>query len=122
MAVDVPGLIEGASRGRGLGLGFLRHIERTRLLWHLVDMAGVEGRDPVDDFRVLNQELAQYNQDVADKPQILVANKMDLPGARQALTRFKRAIKQPVMPVSAKTGDGVAELLKATEKLLRKLA
>ena len=122
VAVDVPGLIEGASRGRGLGLGFLRHIERTRLLWHLVDMAGVEGRDPVDDFRVLNQELAQYNQDVADKPQILVANKMDLPGARQALTRFKRAIKQPVMPVSAKTGDGVAELLKATEKLLRKLA
>ena len=115
VAVDVPGLIEGASRGRGLGLDFLRHIERTRVLLHVVDMAG---HDPIDGFRVLNRELAQYNQDVAKKPQLIVANKMDVPGAKRQLARFRRAVEAPVAAISAKTGEGIAALLKATARLL----
>ena len=122
VAVDVPGLIEGASHGRGLGLDFLRHIERTRVLLHVVDMAASEGRDPLEDFRVLNRELAQYNTEVAAKPQLIVANKMDLPGAAARLTRFKRAVKRPIVAVAAKTGEGVPALLKATAKLLRECA
>lgn len=120
VAVDVPGLIEGASQGRGLGLDFLRHIERTRVLLHVVDMAGSEGRDPLEDFRVLNQELAQYNTDVAAKPQLIVANKMDLPGAKGQLARFKRAVKRPIVAVAAKTPEGIPQLLKAVGTLLRK--
>ncbi len=120
VAVDVPGLIEGASHGRGLGLDFLRHIERTRVLLHVLDMAGSEGRDPLEDFRVLNQELAQYNTDVAAKPQLIVANKMDLPGAKAQLARFKRAVKRPIVAVAAKTPEGIPQLLKAVGTLLRK--
>ncbi len=122
VAVDVPGLIEGASRGRGLGLEFLRHIERTRVLLHLVDIAGTEGRDPVEDFRVLNAELAQYHQAVAAKPQLVVANKLDAPGAKKALLRFRRLVKQPVVAIAAKTGDGIPALLKATAKLLESVS
>lgn len=118
VAVDVPGLIEGASRGRGLGLEFLRHIERTRVLLHVVDIAGIEGRDPVEDFRVLNAELAQYDRRVAAKPQLVVANKMDAPGAKKALARFRRLVKSPVAAIAAKTGDGIPALLKAAAKLL----
>lgn len=118
VAVDVPGLIEGASQGRGLGLEFLRHIERTRVLLHVVDMAGSEGRDPLEDFRVLNRELAQYNQAVAAKSQLVIANKMDLAGAKKQLLRFKREIKVPVVGISAKEGSGISQLLKATAKLL----
>lgn len=122
VAVDVPGLIEGASSGRGLGLEFLRHIERTRILWHVVDIASLEGRNPADDFRILNAELAQYNPAVAAKPQLLVANKMDVPGAKKALVQFKRSVKQPVIAITAQTGEGVPALLKATAKLLEKMS
>jgi len=119
VAVDVPGLIEGASRGRGLGVEFLRHVERTRVLLHLVDMAGSEGRDPLEDFRGLNAELAQYNHGVAAKAQLVVANKMDLPGATQHLRRFRRIVKPSVVAISARTGQGIPQLLTAVARLLR---
>ena len=118
VAVDVPGLIEGAHRGKGLGLDFLRHIERTRLLLHLVDMAGVDGRDPVEDYHSLREELGAYRKEVADKPVILVANKMDLSGAKKNLTRFKKQTKSRPLPISAQTGAGVSELLEQVAKKL----
>lgn len=122
VAVDVPGLIEGAARGRGLGLEFLRHIERTRALLHVVDAAGSEGRDPVEDLRVLNEELAQYGHGVADKPQLIVANKADLPGAAKGLARLRRAVWQPIVVISAKTGEGIPAMLTAAAALLQKVA
>ncbi len=118
VAVDVPGLIEGAHRGKGLGFEFLRHIERTHLLVHLIDMAGEDGRDPVADFSSLIEELMAYREAVAAKPRILVANKMDCPQAKKNLTHFKRVLKVKPLAISAKTGEGVKELL---EKVSRKL-
>jgi GTP-binding protein len=120
VAVDVPGLIEGAHRGKGLGLTFLRHIERTRLLVHLVDMAGMEGRDPIDDYHVFNTELRAYHPAVVEKAQIVVANKMDSPQASENLARFRRRVKVPVTPISAATGDGVQRLLKRIEAVIGK--
>ncbi len=118
VAVDVPGLIEGAHLGKGLGLDFLRHIERTRLLVHLVDMAGVDGRDPVQDYRDLNKELESYRVDVVRKPTIVVANKMDRPESKENLARFRKVLKLQPVPISAQTGDGVPKLL---EKVAKKL-
>ncbi len=111
VAVDVPGLIEGAHEGRGLGLEFLRHIERTRLLVHLIDMAAVDGRDPVEDYKTLNEELKAYRSSVAAKPQLLVANKMDEPVAKGNLARFRKKIKKTILPISARTGEGIQKLL-----------
>ncbi|MBI3317632.1 MAG: 50S ribosome-binding GTPase, partial [Candidatus Omnitrophica bacterium] len=119
VAVDVPGLIEGAHRGRGLGLEFLRHIERTKLLVHLIDMAGVDGRDPAEDYLSLNRELAAYNLAVAGKPQIVAANKMDLEEAKKNLASFRKKVKRPVVPICAMTGKGVPELLKRISKELK---
>ena len=115
VAVDVPGLIEGAHRGKGLGLDFLRHIERTKVLVHLIDMAGADGRDPVVDYRTLNAELLAYRRQVAEKPQIVAANKMDDAKARENLARFRKRVKVPVIPISAMTGEGVAKLLERIE-------
>ena len=86
---DIPGLIEGASEGVGLGHDFLRHIERTRVLVHVLDASGLEGRDPVEDFYKINDELFQYNPKLEDKPQLIVANKMDLPGAEENLEMIR---------------------------------
>jgi len=119
IAVDVPGLIEGAHRGKGLGLDFLRHIERTRLLVHLVDMAGVDGRDPVEDYRNLRKELQAYRVDLTGKPALVVANKMDCAEAAGNLRRFEKALKVKPIPISAQTGDGVPALLKKVERLLQ---
>ncbi len=121
VAVDVPGLIEGAHEGKGLGLDFLRHIERTRLLVHLVDMAGTDGRDPAEDYKTLNAELKLYSPEIPRKPVIVVANKMDSPEAEKNIARFKRRIKTPVLLISAKTGDGVAALLKQISSKLKRL-
>ena len=121
VAVDVPGLIEGAHRGKGLGLEFLRHIERTRLLVHLIDMAGTDGRDPVEDYRTLNRELKVYRAEVAAKPQILAANKMDEPAAAKNLVRFRKKVKGTVLPISAKTGEGVPKLLKKIGEVIARL-
>ena len=121
VAVDVPGLIEGAHAGKGLGLDFLRHVERTRLLLHLVDMAGMDGRDPLEDYRVLRAELKSYLAALADKPALVVVNKMDQPQSQANLARFKKKVKVPVLKVSAMTGEGVPALMEKVTKELRRL-
>lgn len=116
IVADIPGLIEGASAGRGLGDKFLRHIERTRVLIHVVDMSGFEGRDPVDDYNAINQELAAYSKELLKKPQIIAANKMDLPVAKANLARFKKATGKKAWPVSALEKTGLEDLVEAVAK------
>lgn len=121
VAVDVPGLIEGSHRGRGLGLEFLRHIERTRLLVHLIDMAGVDGRDPVEDYRALRAELEAYGANLEAKPAIVVANKMDRPEAKAHLVRFQKESRIRPVVISAETGEGVPQLLKKVSARLKQM-
>ncbi len=113
---DIPGLIEGSSEGKGLGDRFLRHVERTKLLVHLIDMGAMEGRDPLSDYQAINKELKNYKQDVSKKPQIIVANKMDLPDAKKNLKRFKEKVKRTVIPISALENKGMEELIEAIRK------
>ena len=122
---DIPGLIEGAAEGAGLGHEFLRHIERTRLLVHLVDAAGTEGRDPVQDIYTINRELSRYHADLEHRPQIIAANKTDLiypeDGAEDPVERIRSEFEPkgiPVFPVSAATGKGLRELLYYVQKRL----
>lgn len=112
---DLPGLIEGASQGVGLGHQFLRHIERTRVIVHVIDMSGSEGRVPFEDYVAINNELEQYNLRLMERPQIIVANKMDMPDAEENLKEFKTKIAEdiPVFPISAVTKTGLRELLLA---------
>jgi GTPase len=114
---DIPGLIEGAADGAGLGLQFLRHVERCRVLIHLVDLSAEgPGRTPLHDLDVLNRELQRFSPELALKPQLVAANKVDLPDARAKLGRFTAALKRrglPVFPVSAATGEGIPALLDA---------
>ena len=123
VVADIPGLIEGASDGAGLGIEFLRHIERTRMLVHVVDISGVEGRDPYDDFVKINQELKTYSKELAKLKQIVVANKTDMYGADEKLKEFKAKLgrKYKVVPVSAVSGDGLDNLKKAIWTVLEKL-
>jgi len=110
---DVPGLIPGAAEGKGLGLRFLRHLERTRLLVHLLDLDPATGRDPVDDWRTIQAELETYSPELAARPQLIVANKTDLPDTAERLARvaeFGRRRGLPVVPVAARTGQGLAAL------------
>ncbi|MBI3083268.1 MAG: GTPase ObgE [Candidatus Omnitrophica bacterium] len=123
VACDIPGLIEGAHEGKGLGVQFLRHIERTRLLVHVVDMAAVDGRDPVEAFRQLNHELGAYSPALQARPQLIVANKMDLPQATAQLTAFREVVPQTsagVWPISCATGQGIAALLQAIWEALQR--
>ena len=122
---DIPGLIEGASEGIGLGHEFLRHIERCHVLIHIVDAAGTEGRDPVDDVYAINKELANYAVDLSLKPQIIAANKMDAvqtpEGEEDPLSRLKKEFNPKgieVLPISAATGEGVMDLMYAVKRLL----
>lgn len=117
---DLPGLIEGAHQGAGLGHQFLRHIERTRVIVHVVDMAGTEGRDPYDDWVKINEELKQYSPVLMERPQLIAANKMDLPEAKENLEIFrgKSGNAYPIHPISAVTGEGIQELLYAIADLL----
>ncbi len=118
---DIPGLIEGASEGAGLGHDFLRHIERTRVLVHVLDASGSEGRDPIEDFYKINEELVQYNEKLKDKPQIIAANKLDLPGGEEGLQAIKAEFEPKgykVFSVSAATGEGIKELKYAIWELL----
>jgi GTP-binding protein len=111
---DLPGLIPGAAEGKGLGYQFLRHTERTRVLLHLLDLDPATGRDPLDDLRAINKELRAYSTDLADRPQIIVANKIDLPEAttrREAVERFCANARLPFYAISAATGAGLAELV-----------
>ena len=117
---DIPGIVEGASEGVGLGIQFLRHVERTRLLVHVLDIAGSEGRDPVEDFEQICDELVAYG-DLAERPQIVAANKMDLPGAQENLERLKKHLHGTdieVYPVSAATRQGFDELMGAIVRIL----
>lgn len=119
---DIPGLIEGASEGAGLGHEFLRHVERTRLLLHVIDASGQENRDPVEDFYKINEELKQYSEKLPKKKQIIVLNKMDLPQAQENLERIKKELGKDheIYQVSAATGQGLDDIKKvAYERLLQ---
>lgn len=123
---DLPGLIEGAHEGVGLGHEFLRHVERTRVILHVVDMSASEGRDPYDDWRMINKELELYNSVLADRPQLIVANKMDDPASEDNLKLFKEKLAQQgsdyeVFPVSAIAGQGIKPLLYRCAELLEEL-
>ena len=125
---DIPGLIEGASEGVGLGHEFLRHIERTRVMIHVVDVASTEGRDPVDDINKINKELEAYNPEIAKRPQIIAANKTDASyveeGEEDPVERLKKEFEPkgiPVYPISAVSGKGLKELLYAVQKKLDEL-
>jgi GTP-binding protein len=122
VVADLPGLIEGAHRGVGLGHQFLRHAERTSLLLHMVDIAAVEGRDPICDFETINEELRLYNPELAKKPQIVVANKMDLPNAHKNLRRclpYWRQRGYEVFAISALTGEGIEPLVYRMAELVK---
>lgn len=120
---DLPGLIEGASEGIGLGHEFLRHVERTRVIIHVVDMSGSEGRDPFEDWVLINDELRQYNASLMDRPQIVAANKMDMPESEENLVSFRKRVAEvrpdlEIMPISSLTRQGVQELLYRATDLL----
>jgi GTP-binding protein len=121
---DIPGLIEGAHTGAGLGDRFLRHIERTKLLLHLVDVSSVSGRDAVGDYEAVNRELASYNQDLALRPQFVVATKMDALDEPERLESLKQRAEQdgkPFFAISSATGAGVRELVNAMATKLEEL-
>jgi len=122
VVADLPGLIEGAHKGVGLGHQFLRHAERTSLLLHMVDIAAVEGRDPICDFETINEELRLYSPELAKKPQIVVANKMDLPNAHENLRRclpYWRERGYEVFAISALTGEGIEPLVYRMAELVK---
>jgi len=116
---DIPGLIKGAYLGVGLGQRFLRHIERSAALIYVIDMAGSEDRDPIQDYRTLRNELDQYRHELLLRPSVIVANKMDLPEAAKKLVAFRKATRTKPIPVSALTGDGLADLKETLRKQLR---
>jgi GTP-binding protein len=116
---DIPGLIEGASENRGLGHRFLKHIERCTLLIFLLDMAGSEGRKPLSDYKVLERELRLYSKILAAKPRLVVANKMDLPGAEANLATFRAKVATPIVPVSCLSGSGLDELREVIWKAVK---
>lgn len=119
VAADIPGLIEGAHEGKGLGHRFLRHIERTRLLVHVIDIASVEGRDPIEDYQQVNHELAKFNPRLAELVQIVVLNKIDLLSSRQPIETFKDSIADAeILEISAATGAGLDQLLYTIVRLL----
>ena len=114
MLADIPGLIEGAAEGVGLGHDFLRHIERTKVLLHVVDVSGCEGRDPIEDFEKINHELEAYSAKLARRKQLVVANKMDLPDSEDNFVLLKEYVEAKgyeIMPVSAATGEGLQDLM-----------
>ena len=113
---DLPGLIEGASQGVGLGHQFLRHIERTKVIVHVVDMSATDGRDPYEDYKIINQELAEYNMRLLERPQVVVANKMDIPVASENLKKFKKHLENDgeevdIVEISAFTRSNIDNLL-----------
>ena len=122
---DIPGIIEGAAEGIGLGIDFLRHIERTRLLVHIVDVSGIEGRDPFEDFNLINEELRKYNVDLTDRPQIVVMNKTDLLFDKSVIEDFTKKVNElgfmDVYSMSAATQDGVADIIKACAEKLQSI-
>ena len=118
VVADLPGLIEGASLGEGLGDKFLRHIERTRVIAHIIDMSGSEGRDPYEDYLTIRKELGDFNKKILDKPEIIVANKMDVPGADRNLEKFKEQVNLPVYPIEAISNKGLTEVVNKLADML----
>ena len=119
VAADIPGLIEGAASGAGLGHDFLRHIERTRMLVHVVDISGIEGRDPYEDLKQINAELKQYSEKLASLPQIVALNKCDICGAEENMKEFrKKCRKYKKFPITAVTGEGTRELIEGIFEVL----
>lgn len=121
---DIPGLIEGAAEGIGLGHDFLRHVERTKVLIHIVDVSGLEGRDPIEDFDKINNELNLYNERLASRPQIAVANKMDLPDSAENFEVFKEELESrghKVFAMSAATREGIDEVINYVSQLLKEV-
>lgn len=118
VVADLPGLIEGASKGEGLGDKFLRHIERTKVIAHVIDMAGSEMRDPYEDYLLINKELEEFNPKLLSKPQIIIANKMDLPNAKENLEEFKKKVKDEIFEISAATNSGLQKVVDRLADLL----
>jgi GTP-binding protein len=121
VVADIPGLIEGASQGSGLGFQFLRHIERTRILVHVIDLSDSSGRDPISDYYTISKELSSYNETLIQKPQVVTGNKIDILtdfSRLEALQRFCEEKEIPFFPISAATGKGVQELINYLAKLL----
>lgn len=121
---DIPGIIEGAHEGVGLGHKFLKHVERTKLLIHVVDISGSEGRDPIKDFETINEELKEFNPALYERPQIIAANKMDITGAKERLTVFEEVYESKgykVFPISAAANSGLNELIYYVAQRLKEL-
>jgi len=121
---DIPGIIEGASEGTGLGLQFLRHIERTRLLLHFLDVSGSEGRNPVEDFEIINKELKKYSEKLSTRKQVIVANKIDVMQDNSLYQEVEKLAKDKgmeIFKISAATGEGIKELMQEISKLLKEL-
>ena len=124
VVADIPGLIEGASDGAGLGDRFLRHVERTKLFLHLVDVSSFSGRDPVEDYEIINRELANYNKELAERPQIIVATKIDAlddPTRRDRLRERAEKDRKPFLEISSVTNVGIKELVQTLSKRLEKV-
>ena len=115
---DLPGLIEGASLGEGLGDQFLKHIERTRVIAHVIDMSGFEGRDPYEDYLIINKELNDFNSKIMEKPMIVIANKMDAPEASLNLEKFKSKVDVPIYPISAMMDENLDNVINALADIL----
>jgi len=121
VVADIPGLISGAHKGAGLGIRFLKHIERTRVLVHLIDISSIDTNHPLDVYNTINMELALYSENLAKKPQIIVLNKLDLPGAKEAADIFQSAAKgKNITLISAITGKGVNRLILRILEILDK--
>lgn len=116
---DLPGLIEGASDGAGLGIEFLKHVERTKIIAHVIDMSGSEGRSPYEDYQVIRKELGQFSEKLLSKPEIIIANKMDIEGARDNLVEFASLVDCPIYEVSAICNEGLDKVIEVLENLVK---
>ena len=116
---DLPGLIEGASEGAGLGHKFLKHIERTKIIAHIIDMSGIEGRDPYEDYLTIRKELEKFSSKLIDKKEIIVANKMDIPSSKKNLKKFKEKTNLPIYEISAINNQGLDNLINVLKNLVK---
>lgn len=121
VVADLPGLIEGASLGHGLGIQFLKHTQRTRIIAHIVDVSGFTGRDPYEDYCIINKELKEFDEGLIKKPQIVIVNKIDSPMASSVLEEFKKKVNVPIFEISAVTGEGIDAVLYKMADMLDEL-
>lgn len=118
---DLPGLIEGASTGTGLGHKFLKHIERTKIIAHVIDMSGAEGRDPYEDYLIIRKELSEFSSKLLNKQEIIIANKMDLPNSEENLQKFKEKVDKPVYPISAINNQNLDIIINILSELVKNI-